>query len=215
MTKNLRILLVEDNPGDANLIEEMLSGPDVRFEVKNANRLAAGIDYLKHNPVDAVIVDLGLPDSQGLDSFRKIYNENPKIPILVMTGLTDETIGIQAVQEGAQDYLIKGTVDGKLLARIIRFAIERKQIIDERDMLITQLREAAEKIKTLRGVVPICSYCKQIRNDKGFWERIEIYVRNNTEAEFSHGLCPECAEKAMNDFKSSISIEKRNNLRGK
>jgi DNA-binding NtrC family response regulator len=200
MNGSLRILLIEDNPGDAYLIEDMLNRPDVRFEVKTTDRLASGISYLKHNPVDAVIVDLGLPDSQGLDSFREIFKENPKIPILVMTGLADETIGIQAVQEGAQDYLIKGTVEGKLLVRIIRFAIERKQILEERDKYIVQLKEAADKIKTLRGVVPICSYCKQIRNDKGFWEQVEVYVHEHTEAEFSHGMCPGCAEKAMKAF---------------
>jgi len=197
----LRILLIEDNPGDVRLLCEMLKeATDIRFEVENADRLALGLDCLKHNPVDAVILDLGLPDSQGLDSFRAIYKQSPKVPVLVMTGFADETTGILAVQEGAQDYLIKGTVDGKLLSRIIRFAIERRQILDERDRLIEQLRDALSKIKTLKGLVPICSYCKKIRNDKGFWEQLEAYVSEHTEAEFSHGMCQECATKVYAEF---------------
>jgi DNA-binding response OmpR family regulator len=208
--KVIRILLIEDNPGDARLLQEMLKETaDIRFEVETAEQLASGLDYLKHNFVDTVILDLGLPDSQGLDSFREIYKQSPKVPVLVMTGLTDESIGIQAMQEGAQDYLLKGTVNGKLLSRIIRFAMERKQILDERDMLITHLREAMSKIKTLKGLVPICSYCKKIRNDKGFWEQLEAYVSKHTGAEFNHGMCEECETKAYAEYAEFFKDRKK------
>ena len=210
MNKNLRILLIEDNPGDADLLKEMLSRSEVRFEVETTERLVSGINFLKHNPVDAVIVDLGLPDSQGLDSFREMYKENPKVPILVMTGLADETIGMQAVQEGAQDYLIKGTVEGKLLRRIIRFAIERKRIIEERDIVIAQLKEAMSKIKILSSMLPICASCKKIRDDKGYWKQVESYISEHTDTVFSHGICPDCEKKAyaeIEDFNRRKSEE--------
>ena len=200
-SKIIKVLLIEDNPGDTRLLREMLKeATDSLFEVEAADRLASGLDYLKSNPVDAVILDLGLPDSQGLDSFREIYRQSPKVPVLVMTGLADETIGMQAVQEGAQDYLLKGTVEGKLLARIIRFAIERKQILDERDSLITRLKEALSEIRTLSGFLPICAWCKKIRDDKGYWTQVEAYVTAHTDTVFSHGICPECEKKVYKEF---------------
>lgn len=207
--RTLSILLIEDNPGDARLIEEMLKdASDIGFYIRTAGRLASGIECLKTDRFDIIILDLGLPDSRGLESFRGIYEHGRNIPILVMTGLADETIGMQAVQEGAQDYLLKGTISGKLLIRIIRFAVERKRILDERDALIEQLKDALGKIKTLKGLVPICSYCKKIRNDKGYWEQLEAYVSKHTEAEFTHGICKECAKKVYADLEEFTKANK-------
>jgi len=146
--KTIKILLIEDNPADVLLVREMLRDAcDIRFDLHDADRLASGIERLRQDHYDVVIMDLGLPDSQGLDSFRDLHRQGSKVPILVMTGLADEDAGIKAVQEGAQDYVLKGTTDGKLLARNIRYAIERKQILDERDMLVAQLQEALGNIR--------------------------------------------------------------------
>lgn len=76
---------------------------------------------------------------------------------------------------------------------------ERKEAEAKKEQLINELQRAANEIKTLRGIVPICSYCKQIRDDKGFWNQVESYVRDHTEAEFSHGICPDCAKKHWPD----------------
>jgi len=138
--KCISILLVEDNSGDRRLISEMLAeANNAAFDVKYADRLEAAIDYLGQNEVDVILLDLGLPDSQGLETLRKTYAQVSETPIVVLTGLNDEMIGVQAVNEGAQDYLIKGQVDAHLLNRTIRYAIERKQAEERERRLQLQL----------------------------------------------------------------------------
>ena len=142
--KPISILLIEDNSGDRRLISEMLAEAStdetgVAFDIQYADRLQAAIEYLGQNRVEVILLDLGLPDSQGLDTLKRVYAEVPELPIVVLTGLNDELIGVQAVNEGAQDYLIKGQVDTHLLRRTIRYAIERKQAEERERRLQLQL----------------------------------------------------------------------------
>jgi len=125
----LTILLIEDNPGDARLIKVLLSEisqASIRIDI--ADRLSHGIDRVKIDRYDAILLDLGLPDSTGLDTFTKLHTAVKHVPIVVLSGLDDESIALMAVQEGAQDYLVKGQVDGHSLWRSIRYAIERKRV---------------------------------------------------------------------------------------
>lgn len=139
-SKSVSTLLVEDNPGDRRLIREMLAEvSSITFDVQYADRLQAAIEHLGQNKVEVILLDLGLPDSQGLETLRKIYAQAPELPIVVLTGLNDEMIGVQAVNEGAQDYLIKGQVDTHLLRRTMRYAIERKQAEQREKRLQLQL----------------------------------------------------------------------------
>ncbi|MHB9038679.1 MAG: AAA family ATPase [Armatimonadota bacterium] len=122
----LRVLMVEDNPGDARLLREFLGEvDDVRFELTQAERLSDALQYLGKQSFDAVLLDLRLPDSQGIDTFIQIYQTAPQVPIVVLTGLYDEKLAVEAVENGAQDYLVKGHVDGASLCRALRFAIAR------------------------------------------------------------------------------------------
>lgn len=140
INKPVSILLVEDNPGDKRLIREMLTeARSVTFDLKYADRLQAGLEHLDENRVEVILLDLGLPDSQGLETLNKIYAQVPEVPIVVLTGLNDEMLGVQAVNKGAQDYLIKGRVDANLLVRTIRYAIERKQAEERERQLHLQL----------------------------------------------------------------------------
>src|SRR5262249_33835239 len=124
----LKILLVEDNPGDARLIREMLlDSPHSLFELEFADRLATGAERAGSGEIDAVLLDLGLPDSRGRETFLFMHAQARNVPIIVLTGLGDEALALRMVQEGAQDYLTKGQVDGKLLERCILHAIERKK----------------------------------------------------------------------------------------
>ena len=140
MDRPVTILLVEDNPGDRRLIHEMLAeAGSITFDVQYADRLQAAMEHLGQNGVEVILLDLGLPDSQGLETLRKVYARVTRMPIVVLTGLNDETIGVQAINEGAQDYLIKGQVDTQLLTRTIRYAMERKQAEERERRLQLQL----------------------------------------------------------------------------
>ena len=132
MDKKVEILLFEDNPGDANLIEEMLEEfADFPYEIKNVETLEEGIKLLKENQFNVILSDLRLPDSDGIETFLDIHAVNSRIPIIILTGIHDEKTGIDAVKKGAQDYLVKGQVDGRLLNRSIRYSIERKRAEEE------------------------------------------------------------------------------------
>jgi two-component system cell cycle sensor histidine kinase/response regulator CckA len=124
----IKILLIEDNPREARLIREMLKEAGAaRFDLAHAKRLDEGLKRLGEEAFDVVLLDLGLPDSQGLDTFARAQAQVLEVPIVVLTNLADEMIGIEAVRGGAQDYLVKGQVDGNLLVRALRYAIERKR----------------------------------------------------------------------------------------
>jgi PAS domain S-box-containing protein len=125
----IRILLIEDNPGDVRLIQEMLKeGNGDQFNLEHCNSLSTGLKILSNKNFDILLLDLGLPDSKGFNTVKKMGDQVKEIPIVVLTGLDNKEVGIRAVQEGAQDYLVKGQVKGNLLVSVIRHAIERKKI---------------------------------------------------------------------------------------
>lgn len=135
-------LLIEDNPGDARLIELMLTGAAAGlFEVEKVDRLEKGLGRLAAAGIDVVLADLSLPDSHGLDTFTRLHAQAPQVPIIVLSGLNDTAVAVAAVHEGAQDFLIKGQVDGQLLARAIRYAIERKRMSEQLHRYARELRE--------------------------------------------------------------------------
>lgn len=124
----LNVLLIEDSPSDAILVREALqAAPHTSFQVETVDRLAAAFAWLPHNPCDVILLDLGLPDSQGLASFTRLKEQTLDTPIIILSGHTDETIAFQAVQAGAQDYLTKAETNSALLSRAIRYAIERQR----------------------------------------------------------------------------------------
>lgn len=135
----LRLLIVEDDIVDRKLLDRLLAQSSLgACEVRHANTLGAALDLLKDASFDVVLLDIGLPDSQGMDSVNRLQAQAPHVPIIVLSGLDDERTATQAVQIGVQDYLIKGQVDASLLVRSIRYALERKRA--ERQLQATELR---------------------------------------------------------------------------
>lgn len=129
----IKILLIEDNPGDALLIQRMLSkAKDSSFEVEWADHLSKGLEGLARGGIDVILLDLGLPDSQGHETLASVYAQAPVIPIVILTGLDDEAVAMEALKKGAQDYLVKGTSIANALVHSIRYAIERQRGQKER-----------------------------------------------------------------------------------
>jgi two-component system cell cycle response regulator len=128
----IKVLLIEDNPGDARLIREALSDSDIlNFELKWVDQLETGIELITKDVFDVVLLDLSLPDSHGMETIIGFREHAPAIPIVVLTGLDDEQVALNAVQHGAQDYLIKGQVNSSVIMRSMRYAIERHRLQGE------------------------------------------------------------------------------------
>jgi diguanylate cyclase (GGDEF)-like protein/PAS domain S-box-containing protein len=142
--KLVKVLLIEDNPGDARLVKEMLiDAGENQFGLTHVGLIRTGLSVLLEDQgFDLILLDLSLPDGHGLDAIRQVYTVAPHLPIVILTGLNDETVAIRAVQEGAEDYLVKDQMDSNLLARAIRYAIERKRARE-------RLRESEEKYRTI------------------------------------------------------------------
>lgn len=147
----LRVLLVEDNPAAVELLETLLKvTPSTSIQIVHAQSLREALRLLGEQNFDAVLVDLGLPNSQGLEAVYQIQSQNPEIPVVVLTGLNDETVAIRSVQQGAQDCLIKGEISGHLLVRSIKYAVERKRaqqtLSKAKDELENQIQERTAKL---------------------------------------------------------------------
>jgi two-component system NtrC family sensor kinase len=127
--EKIKVLLIEDNPGDARLMQELLAeASGALFSLEHVDTLTKGLARLAQDGVDVILLDLSLPDSQGLEGLDKILAQTLSVPIVVLSGLNDEAVAIKAVQAGAQDYLVKGTIDANLIGRSLRYAIERQRL---------------------------------------------------------------------------------------
>src|ERR1700736_1565382 len=120
------VLLVEDNPGDARLLREMFNEGPHHTELTHAECMREAESHLSERAFDIILLDLGLPDIQGLGAVRRAHAAAPHIPLVVLTSLDDDSLAAQALQEGAQDYLVKGQIDARGLLRALRYSVERK-----------------------------------------------------------------------------------------
>lgn len=164
--ETIRVLIIEDNLGDARLLKEAFKTEDLyHFELIHRETLKEGLEYLAEGRSDVVLLDLSLPDSQRYDTFQKVSNEFPEISIVVLTGVDDHELAISAMKAGAQDYLVKGEIQDKLLIRSVRYSYERiqaKKAINKASNLknVQQLaaavcHEFSQPLQTLSGCISL------------------------------------------------------------
>ncbi|WP_104909805.1 hybrid sensor histidine kinase/response regulator [Nostoc sp. 'Lobaria pulmonaria (5183) cyanobiont'] len=150
--ENIKVLLVEDNPGDVFLLQEFLKEvTTIVVDLMPVERLSEALKYLAKEIFDVILLDLSLPDSQGLETFVIAHDQAKATPIIVLTGIDDETLATRAMQQGAQDYLVKGQVTGDLLVRSMRYAIERQRADNA-------LRQSEERFRVALKNSPIFVY---------------------------------------------------------
>src|SRR5271170_325793 len=175
------VLLVEDNPGDARLLREMFDEQDSHgTKLTIAPSMGEAEKYLAEHTVDIVLLDLGLPDVQGLEVVRRAHAAAPRVPLVVLTGLDDESLAAQALQKGAQDYLIKGQIETRGLLRALRYAIE-PQIMEE---VLFGEKERAQVTLNCIGDAVICtdmsgniSFLNLVAEKMTGWRREEATAR--------------------------------------
>ncbi len=225
MRDNIRILMLEDTPSDAALMEDELQSSGLNFVsriVSNRKDYLAAMDNFSP---DIILSDYNLPQYDGVTALNDARLRLPDIPFILVTGAIGEDLAIEIFINGANDYVMKNRLQRLVPAvqRALEEAMEisaRKEAeaalrkahdeleiqvkqrtaelqseIEERKRTEESLREALDKIKTLSGLLPICASCKKIRDDEGTWVHIESYIRNNSDADFTHSICPECAIK--------------------
>ena len=146
----IKILLVEDNPAHAFLLRELLADQnDVRFKLTHVEGLELAYPYMDEGDLDVILLDLSLPESVGLETLQLVLPRTPQTPVIVMTSHDDKRLAIQAVQEGAQDFLVKGQVDGVLIARAIHYALERHRLRTESERYLAQMQASEARFRAV------------------------------------------------------------------
>ncbi len=132
VNEQIKVLLIEDNPGDVRLVQKALNGKRRKtFSLEHVDRLSTGLECLSKKEIDVVLLDLSLPDSQGINTFFRVHNRAPEVPTVVISGFDDEMLATKTVHEGAQDFIVKRQIDSNLLVRSIRYAIARQRLMGE------------------------------------------------------------------------------------
>ena len=200
MSKDTKILVVDDDPdilfATARIVEK------AGYQVFKASSASECLEAASKNQPDLILMDVILPDMKGTELCRKIKENEALSHIFVilisgvMTGSGKQADGLEA---GADGYIARPVSNRELKARIdsmIRILSAER----ERDRLIIELQKALDEVKKLSGLLPICSYCKKIRDDQGYWNNLENYISSHSDAFFSHCICEKCAEEHFPEF---------------
>jgi len=204
-TPEIFVLLIEDDPNDAYLIERELKREGLTFRPQRIATREEFLDVLARERPDIILADHGLPQFDGFSALAIAKERCADVPFLFVTGSMGEEIVIETLRCGATDYVLKHRLSklAPAVERALREADERRKrqtAEAQREQLIVELQQALAKVKALSGLIPICSSCKKIRDDRGYWNRLEIYLQDHSQAKLTHGICPDCARQLLEDL---------------
>jgi DNA-binding NtrC family response regulator len=212
-TSPTRVLLVDDDHDDYVILRDLFLEIEVgTFRLEWVESYDDAIERMVRNEYDVCLVDYLLGERNGLELMNEAVKHGCHTPIILLTGKGAREVDLAAMRAGASDYLDKGEIGPALLERSIRYAIERKRTQEEQERLITELRQALAKVKQLSGLLPMCASCKKIRDDKGYWNQLEAYISEHSEADFSHGICPDCVKKHYPEYARAFESHKKSEV---
>ena len=194
----LKVLMLEDLPDDARLSMAALERAGFRVSAEIVSTYEDFAKRLDAAEYDIVLADYQLPSWTGLKALELLQERGKEIPFILVTGNASEETALKIINEGADDYVLKDRMSrlGLAVRRVLReyrLLGERRQAALEKEKLIARLREAAEEVRRLNGLLPICLSCKKILDAKGRWHRVELYIQKHSRGQVSPCLCPECS----------------------
>lgn len=218
------ILIVDDMPASLEVLIKILT--EQGYEVRPAQNGQIALTAIQELPPDLVLLDICLPDMDGYEICQRLKADDDaqirNIPIIFISVHGETEDKVKAFKIGGVDYITKPFQVEEVLARVnthltirnLQRQLEEKnrQLQNQNEKLEkkkTELQEALDNIKTLRGLIPICASCKKIRDDDGFWQQVEAYISEHSQAQFSHSLCPECAKKLYPEICQEIDQESK------
>ena len=197
----MKILIAEDDPVSRRILEVSLVkwGYDVAVAT---NGTEAWEIMQQENAPALAILDIMMPGIDGLEVCRRVRQLPTTMPpyLILLTAMSTKDQVVTGIQAGANDYLSKPFHRDELKARVGVGAqmLSLQMTLSDR---VKELEQALSQVKQLQGMLPICSYCKKIRNDQNYWQKVEGYISDHTDVEFSHGICPDCHAQVMSDLK--------------
>lgn len=196
----MRILVAEDDPVSSRLLEDLLEVWDYEVEVARDGQAAWEALHSERPPAIALL-DWMMPKMDGVEIVRRVRQLNPPAPpyLILLTARADKADIVAGLESGADDYLTK-PFDPPELRERLRVGC---RIIDLQSRLadrVAELEIALANVKQLQGLLPICAYCKSIRDDHNYWQRVESYLADHADVRFTHGICPNCLEQEMKSF---------------
>ncbi len=222
----LKILIVDDDSISQKLLKGLLAKQGYgNILISNSGEHA--LELIKKDPPDLILLDVFMPGIEGYEVCRRLKADTATahIPVIMVTGgavQADEAIK-KSFKAGAIDFITKPIRGIEFLARVKSGLIikknhdllveeikQRKTAEKEKEKLIEKLEQASSEIKSLQGIIPICSHCKKIRDDKGYWNILEAYLQKHSDALFSHGICPDCSDKLYGRDDWYIEMKKDN-----
>ena len=186
------ILVADDTPSNLELVNEILGQ---EYELIIAINGAEALELARTGCPDLILLDVMMPELDGLEVCRRLKAERltASIPVIFLTALSDAEALLQGFQAGGSDYVGKPFNPEELQARVATH-LGLKQALDRERTLRMALEAALAEVKQLSGLLPICAWCKKIRDDQGEWNQLEEYLSTRSEVDFTHGVCPECAK---------------------
>jgi DNA-binding response OmpR family regulator len=200
MNSDIKILIVEDDPDLLFATARIVRSAG--YKVLTASTASQCLESVKNSQPDLILLDVILPDANGqvLCGQLKADSALENIFVVLISGSkTDSSEQAEGLDSGADGYIARPITNRELLARV-NAMVRILRAERERDRLIVQLKETLARVKKLSGLLPICAGCKKIRDDKGYWNQIELYLKEHSDAIMSHGICPECAKKYYPDL---------------